>query len=64
MEERQRQVMLTNFSHACSTLVDFFIDPSFYLYMEDMFVLDGYIYLDPHKNHGHVTHNTKRFMDL
>ena len=58
MEEEQQVVIPTNFHDTYSLAVEFLMDPFFYLYMEDLFSLDGYTFLGPRDHHGPMMHNS------
>jgi hypothetical protein len=50
------------FQCASSTTLEFLLEPSFYYCMDDLFALDGYIYLDTLDYGGNLEHSTWRFV--
>jgi hypothetical protein len=54
----------TSFQYDSSSMVVFLLDPPFYIFVKEIFSMDGSIYLDLDECGGNFEHITQPFVDL
>ena len=62
IEERHAKVVPTSIQNNSSIVVVFLLEPTFYSCMEDIFSMEGPIYLDPNDHGDTFEHHTQSFM--